>query len=377
MRNYILIIITIFIVSCGSKTVEETPSETVENTVVTLTDEQLKNAGIVTGKTEIRNMSTLIKLNGSIDVPPQNMVSISFPLGGYLKSTKLLPGMHVSKGEVLAVLEDVQFIQLQQDYLITQSKLELLESEYNRQKELNATKAGSDKMFQQAKSELDGQLIMIKSIAEKLRLIGINPERLNSGTISRSVNLYSPINGFVSKVNVNIGKYTSPTDVLFELVNPEDIHLNLSVFEKDVAKLQIGQKVVAINNESPEIKHEAEIILISKNLDENRAAEVHCHFEDYDKTLLPGMYMSAEVEIKSHNALTVPLEAIVKWEAGTYIFIEKGKNTYEMLEVKTGVDERGFQEILPVKEAFPEDMKVVTTNAYVLLMQMKNTGEEE
>lgn len=377
MRNYILIIITIFIASCGSKTVEETPAETIENTMVTLTDEQLKNAGIVTGKTEMRNMSTLIKLNGSIDVPPQNMVSISFPLGGYLKSTKLLPGMHVSKGEVLAVLEDVQFIQLQQDYLITQSKLELLESEYNRQKELNATKAGSDKMFQQAKSELDGQRIMIKSIAEKLRLIGINPERLNSGTISRSVNLYSPINGFVSKVNVNIGKYTSPTDVLFELVNPEDIHLNLSVFEKDVAKLQIGQKVVAINNESPEIKHEAEIILISKNLDENRAAEVHCHFEDYDKTLLPGMYMSAEVEIKSHNALTVPLDAIVKWEAGTYIFIEKGKNTYEMLEVKTGVDERGFQEILPVKGAFPEDMKVVTTNAYVLLMQMKNTGEEE
>jgi len=377
MYNLFKITILLLLASCGSKPVEETPAETKESALVSLTDEQYKNAGIITGNPEQRTMSSLIKLNGSIDVPPQNMVSISFPLGGYLKSTKLLPGMHVSKGEVLAVLEDVQFIQLQQDYLITQSKLEMLESEYNRQKELNATKAGSDKVFQQAKSELDGQRIMLKSIAEKLRLIGINPDRLNSGTISRSVNLYSPINGFVSKVNVNIGKYTSPTDVLFELVNPEDIHLNLSVFEKDVAKLQIGQKVVAFNNENPDIKHDAEIILISKNLDENRAAEVHCHFEDYDKTLLPGMYMSAEVEIKAHKALTVPLEAIVKWENGSYVFVEKGKNTFEMQKVITGVEERGFMEIMPEKGSFPKEMKVVTANAYVLLMQMKNTGEEE
>jgi len=224
---------------------------------------------------------------------------------------------------------------------------------------------------------LEGQRILIKSYAEKLRLIGINPDKLSSGSISRSVNLYSPINGFVSKVNVNIGKYTSPTDVLFELVNPEDIHLNLSVFEKDVSKLQIGQKVIAYNNENPDIKHAADIILISKNLDENRAAEVHCHFDDYDKTLLPGMYMSAEVEIKAHNALTVPLDAIVKWENESYVFVEKGKNTFEMLKVLSGVEERGFIEILPAKDSFPENMKVVTANAYVLLMQMKNTGEEE
>lgn len=377
MRNLIIITILLILSSCGKKNAEETSVQAEETAKVVLTDEQFKNAGIVTAAPELRSMSSLIKLNGSIDVPPQNMVSISFPLGGYLKSTKLLPGMHVSKGEVLAVLEDVQFIQLQQDYLITQSKLELLELEFIRQKELNASKAGSDKVFQQARSELEGQRILLKSYSEKLRLIGINPDKLNSGTISRSVNLYSPINGFVSKVNVNIGKYTSPTDVLFELVNPEDIHLNLSVFEKDVSKLQIGQKVIAYNNENPDIKHAADIILISKNLDENRAAEVHCHFDDYDKTLLPGMYMSAEVEIKAHNALTVPLEAIVKWENESYVFVENGKNTFEMLKVLSGVEERGFIEILPAKDSFPKNMKVVTANAYVLLMQMKNTGEEE
>lgn len=377
MRNLIIITILLILSSCGKKNAEETSVQAEETAKVILTDEQFKNAGIVTAAPELRSMSSLIKLNGSIDVPPQNMVSISFPLGGYLKSTKLLPGMHVSKGEVLAVLEDVQFIQLQQDYLITQSKLELLELEFIRQKELNASKAGSDKVFQQARSELEGQRILLKSYSEKLRLIGINPDKLNSGTISRSVNLYSPINGFVSKVNVNIGKYTSPTDVLFELVNPEDIHLNLSVFEKDVSKLQIGQKVIAYNNENPDIKHAADIILISKNLDENRAAEVHCHFDDYDKTLLPGMYMSAEVEIKAHNALTVPLEAIVKWENESYVFVENGKNTFEMLKVLSGVEERGFIEILPAKDSFPKNMKVVTANAYVLLMQMKNTGEEE
>lgn len=378
MKNHsIYLIIILLISSCGKKTGETSEPETIPSEVVQLSDAQLKQAGIQTGNPEYKNISAVIKLNGSIDVPPQNIVSISFPLGGYLKSTKLLPGMHVNKGEILAVLEDAQFVQLQQEYLIARSRLEWLQAEYNRQEELNATKAGSDKVFQQAKTELEQQKIMAKSISEKLKLIGIDPSRLSTENISRTVNLYSPINGFVSSVNVNIGKYTSPTDVLFELVNPEDIHLNLTVFENDVNKLKIGQKVMAFTNDDPDNLHPAEIILISKNLDENRAAEVHCHFNDYDKSLLPGMYMQASVEIKNHRALTVPVDAIVQWEKKHFVFCTGSKNTFEMVEVIPGALENKVQEITGVKKSLDNHTRVVTLNAYTLLMKLKNEAEEE
>ncbi len=376
MKKYIIISL-LFLASCGAPKNEEKKTETVaEITAVKLSLEQIKNASIESGMAQSKSISSIIKLNGVIDVPPQNMVSISFPLGGYLKSTKLLPGMHVNKGEILAVIEDAQLIQLQQDYLMAKSKLEFIEAEYKRQKELNYSKASSDKVFQQAKSDLENQRIQLRSLSEKLMLISINPNTLNPNSISRSVNLYSPINGFVSKVNVNIGKYTSPTDVLFELVNPEDIHLNLMVFEKDVSKLSIGQKVMAFKNDNLAEIHEAEIILISQNLNENRAAEVHCHFEQYDKTLLPGMYMNAQVEVKSQNALAVPNDAVLRWQNEHFVFADKGNGNYELCKVKLGNSENGYQEIITLGNVDLTTQKLVLKNAYSILMQMKNSSEE-
>ena len=372
MNKIIYILITVILAACGTKKPEQQETKPEQTNSITLTPVQVKNANLTIGTPEMKPMSALLKLNGSIDIPPQNMVSVSFPLGGYLKSSKLLPGLHISKGEVLAVLEDAQFIQLQQDYLMAKSRLVLLESEYKRQLELNQSKASSDKVYQNAKADFDSQKILVKSLSEKLKLIGIDPFSLNEETISRGVNVYSPINGFVSKVNVNIGKYTSPTDVLFELVNPEDIHLNLSVFENDVIKLAVGQRVKAYSHQNPNKFSNAEIILISRNLDANRAAEVHCHFEKYEKELLPGMYMTAEVGIENQTALTVPIESIVKWENKAYVFLDKGSNSFEMKQVMLGLSENNFQEILNPEIA--KD-KIVTQNAYSLLMQLKNGGE--
>jgi len=291
MKNLIIIILlSSFLIACGSKEVEQKQSESINTeSSITLSETQVKNIGVVLGKPEIRSISTVLKVNGKIDVPPQNMVSISVSLGGYLKSTKLLPGMKVKKGEVIANIEDQQYIQLQQDYLTAKSKLSYLEKEYVRQKELNQSKASSDKVFQETETNYQGHKILVKSLSEKLRLISINPDNLDENNLSRSINLYAPIDGFVSTVNVNIGKYVNPSDVLFELVNPSDIHLALTIFEKDINKLSIGQKLMAYTNNEPNKKHPCEILLIGQNLSAERSVEVHCHFNDYDKTLIPGM----------------------------------------------------------------------------------------
>jgi membrane fusion protein, heavy metal efflux system len=171
----------------------------VQEDVVTLTDVQASNASIVTGKVEARPMHTTLQVSGVVDVPPQNIVSISVPLGGYVKKATLLPGAKISKGAILATVEDQQYIQLQQDYLTTKSRLAFAQADFTRQEGLNATKAVSDKVYQQSRSEFESQKILLRSLAEKLRLIGINPEGLNESNISRSIHLYAPISGFVSR----------------------------------------------------------------------------------------------------------------------------------------------------------------------------------
>jgi membrane fusion protein, heavy metal efflux system len=376
MKN-IFIIVILFLTSCQNKSKNETQTEATNSIieVTKLTDAQLNSAKIELGNLEQHSIASTIKLTGKIDVPPQNMISISMPLGGYLKATKLLPGMHVSQGEIIATMEDQQYIQLQQDYLTTKSKLEFADAELLRQKELNQQKASSDKILQLAQMEFNNLKITCHALAEKLKLININPAQLNVNTISKSINIASPINGYVSKVNVNIGKYVNPSDILFELVNPNDIHLNLQVFERDLNKLIIGQKLMAYNNNEPNKKHPCEIILIGKDLTAERSADVHCHFEDYDKTLLPGMYMNADIEIKNNLANVVPEDAVVRFEGKEFLFISTSKNEFEMKEIKKGVTENNFVEILNAADF--ANKKIVLKNAYTILMASKNKSEDD
>jgi membrane fusion protein, heavy metal efflux system len=368
--------ILFLISSCGSKTTNEetTDSTVVESSVANLTEKQVQSIGITTGSLEQKSFSTILKVTGKVDVPPQNLISVSVPLGGYLKSSHLIPGMFVRKGESIAIIEDQQYIQLQQDFLTTQSKISFLENEYQRQKELNQSKASSDKVFQQAEMELKTQKILVKSLAEKLKLAGINPEKLNENSISKSINIYSPINGYVSKVNVNIGKYISPTDVMFELVNTSDIHLALKIFEKDLDKLSIGQKVTAYTNTYPDKKYPCEILLIGKSLSEERNTDVHCHFEVYDKALIPGTYMNAEIAIMNAKSYVLPEDAIVRFENKYYVFVKKSATQFEMIEVQIGNTEKGFTEIIKTENL--NNQTFVIKGAYSLLMSLKNKSEE-
>lgn len=376
-KPYLLLLAFLALVQCKNKPSNPTDAATTneQSNVVTLTDEQLKNAPVTTTQLSDKKMATVLKLNGKIDVPPQSLVSVSVPLGGYLKNTKLLPGMHVSKGEVIAELEDPQYIKLQQDYLQAKSSLHFSQLDYNRQKDLNESQASSDKVMQQAQAEMNNQQILLNALAQQLRLININPDKLSVGTIAKSILVYSAINGFVSRVNVNIGKYANPSDVLFELINPDDIHLNLRVYEKDIPQLKIGQSVVAYTNTDPDKKLAAEIILVSKAIGTDGAADVHCHFHVYDKALLPGMYMNAEIALQSVFSQAIPEESIVDFEGKSYVFVETGKQKYSMQPVTPGTQENGYVQLLNSNDLMGKN--IVVQNAYTLLMKLKNSAEEE
>jgi cobalt-zinc-cadmium efflux system membrane fusion protein len=367
------------IYSCKSEVKKEEPAaentaeEVAQNTVL-LSDAQFKNASIETGIIESRVISFVIKVNGKIDVPPQNLVSISVPSGGYLKKSELLEGMHIIKGQVLAVIEDQQFIQMQEDYLLSKSKIIFAKAEYERQKELNISKASSDKVFQQARAEYNALQILVQTHAEKLKFIGINPASVSTNHIVKNISIYAPISGFVSKVNVNVGKYANPSEVLFEIVDPTDIHLALHIFEKDFDKLYIGQKLYAYSNTNPNKKYLCEIILVGKNISEDKSAEVHCHFMQYDKTLIPGMYMNANIELENSAVDALPSDAIVNFENQHFVFVDQGNKKYEMVPVDIGTTENNYTTILSSKNLIGK--QIVTKGAYTLLMKNKNVDEE-
>jgi len=379
MKNLFIYSIALFLsASCSSSSGEKTaaPEKAADENTVSLTDAQIKNAGIETGAIQSQNMNSVLKVNGVVDVPPQNIVSVSFPLGGYLKHTNLLPGMHVSKGEVIGTIEDQGLVQLQQDYLMAQARLHFLQQEYDRQKELSEQQVSAAKTFQQVQADFAAQKVLVKGFGEKLRLININPAALNENNISRSVPVYSPINGFVSKVNVNIGKFVNATDVLFELINPDDIHAALTVFEKDMPKLKVGQLVKVSFVDEPGKEYDCEVILVTRNVDVNRSGTIHCHFKTRPKNLLPGMFLNGSIHIENISSLTVPEDAVVRYGNKEYIVQATGKNNYQLVAVETGIRDNGRVAVSSTATEL-SGMQVVTKNAYAVLGKMKNTAEEE
>lgn len=371
------ILLLCLLAACSGSGEESSPmvEQEHEASSVTLTPAQAANAGIVTAPMERRRMRSSVTVNGVVDVPPQNLVSVSFPLGGYLRYTRLLPGMPVRKGDVIAEMEDPSIVQLQQDYLVASARLEYLDRELARQKTLNAEKVNADKTLEQVASEHRSQQVMRNAYAERLRMIGLQPETLQPDAITRMVRLRSPINGFVSKINVNIGKYVQPQDVLFELINPDDIHAALSIFEKDLARVAIGQKVGISFVDEPDIAYEAEIILLNHNVDDDRMATAHCHFHSKPAKLLPGMFLNARIHVRESEVQVVPEQAVVNYNGKAYVFAESAPGTYVMVPVRIGAKEGGQVELAEGALEIA-GRKVVTVNAYSLLGALKNREEE-
>lgn len=362
--------------SCSS----EAPTETAKETVVkaeqeiTFTPAQMKNANVQVGTPELKDLSGVVRANGVVDVPPQNLVSVSFPMGGYLRSTDLLPGARVKRGQVIAVMEDVSYIQMQEEFLVVTSQMEMQKKELARQRTLNESKASSDKNLEQAQAEYSSLEARHSGLRQKLLLIGINPDKLAASNISGKVNIYSPIDGYVSDVLVNVGMYLNPSDVLFELVNPNDLHIALTVFEKDLPMLQTGQKIRFNLTSDPSHTFEGEVVLVGRKLDENRSAEVHCHFDAEDKDVIPGMFVTGEIEVTKANSLCVPEGAVVRLADAEYIYVQKSEGTFQRAAITSGIERDGWIEIL-TSEIDLKERKLITANAWSALMLQENTGE--
>jgi cobalt-zinc-cadmium efflux system membrane fusion protein len=357
-------------------------TETLPDNIVELRDDQIKLADIQTGVVELRSVTNTLKVNGIVSVAPQNQATVCMPLGGFIKNTTLVPGNSVEKGQTLAIIENQDFVDIQQNYLEAKNRLVFAEAEYIRHSDLYKNDVYSVQNVQQVTVEYRNLKALVKALEQKLFLVGIDPVNLSEDNISNKVSLISPIRGFLKAVNVNIGKYVSPTDILFEIVNSDKLFLELTLFEKDADKVSTGQKIrFFINNETEE--HEAVISQTGKTVNDDKTFRVYATVTSSCKNMMPGMYVNAVIEESDKKVTAVPSGAIVSFDDKDYIFVfeknkeESGKamTEYRIIEVKKGVSSTGFTEIVLPGGFDINSSKVVIKGAYNLLSAKKNAGE--
>lgn len=415
MNQYKYIILTGLIFSamvmgsCGGNKKQEPQEEATKakvdstkgesETTVAFTAEQYKMVGIETGTLEKRSLSGTLKVNGYLEVPPQNLVSITAQMGGIIQSTPLLQGSIVKKGQVIAIMQNQDYVQLQQDYLDTRSQLDFASAEYERQQELAKENVNAKKTLQQAKSQFNSLQAKLSGIKQKLLILKLNPERLTADNISGNINIYSPVDGYVTKVNVNVGKYVNSNDVMFEIVNGANLHVELNVFEKDIPKIKVDQKVrFKLANESTE--RIATISLIGKEINPDKTIRVHSVTGDgRSGNFIPGTYLSAIIETNTIEVDALPAAAVVDFEGKKYVFILKEGHSpkehphstnekdsvkeemgesylFEIVEVSAGISEGGYVEVQLPENINKSSARIVIKGAYDLLSKLKNTEEE-
>ena len=388
-----VMVLTIFVSACENKENHnendghshdeeektEVNEEHNESEEVMLSQQQFDALKMKIDTLALRNMSGYVEANGTLEVPPQNEAAITTVVGANVVSIEVIEGDKVNKGQVVAYLSHPNIIQAQTDYLNAYSNSELAKKNYERQQKLYDAGVGSGANFQKAEAEYQASKAMVNGLEAQLRILNVNTTSVRNGTIAQRIALRSPIEGFVQKVEVKTGQYVEPQTELFEIVNTHHVHADLMVFEKDVYKVQKGQKVNFTVQSIPDAELIAEIYSVSKTFEDNpKAVHVHAEIENKKGNLIPGMYIQGKIQVDNTQTKALPESAIIKEGERYYVFSVEKENddwSFKPIEVVLGTKDGDWVSV-QFTENIESNTKFAYNNAYYLNAEMKK-GEAE
>ena len=299
--NKLSIPLLVFLTACGSPEKKAPDGENgskMTDSVSHITVDTLQtDSDQVDGVTSATSKPNQVSFNGVIVIPPQRMATVASTIGGVVKSVWVLPGQYVQKGSVVAVLENQDFITLQQNYLENRAQTEYLATEYQRQRVLSEEQAASQKKFQQSKAEYLAVKSRMEGASAQLKILGINPEKLQQEGIAMHLPVKAPISGYVEDMNVNVGKYMNAGELYCEIIDKSQVLLKLTTYEKDLVDMKVGSTIEFRANGLGTRIFKATLISISQKVDEiNRSVEVYARVSDADRMFRPGMYVTARIK---------------------------------------------------------------------------------
>ena len=357
------------LIACEGKKEMDAATETEASNQMTVTKEQFERNGMQIGRAVAMEFPTEVPVTGMIDVPPQNKAIVNAIMGGYIKKTPLLVGNTVKKGDFLVSLENPEFLKLQQNYLEIKSQLRFLEMEYERQKQLFEENITSQKNYLKAESEYHTATATLTGLRKQLEMLNFSVAQIENGQMSAVTNIYAPISGMISKMNVAMGSFVADATPILEIVDTEHIHLELNVFEKDILKVKQGQTIQFKIPEASEELFEAEVYLVGASIEANRTIKVHGHLKnEAGHNFLPGMFVEAFIASDSRSAIALPESAVVEIE-DSFIVLALDSETdagyaFKPLQVSVGGSKDGYTEILT---NLPKDQQFLTVGAFGLV----------
>ena len=342
---------------------------------VELTKEQIQKIGLKYGTFENRNLQSTLKVNGLLELPPQNKANVSSMAAGKITKINVKPGQYVKKGATLATIQNPDFITWQQEYLEVKGELMFLEKEYTRQMDLVQKEIAPQSGLDKIESERAVAKAKIQGLKSRMKVLGLPIPSAENPDLITLLTVRSPLNGFVREIKINTGIFVSPEQDLFEIVDNHHLHIDFMVFEKDLPFVKKGQLISFSLQSQPKNVMKAKIFAIGKSIDEsNRSISVHAEMVDDKTELIPGMYVEGRIILEDRKVPALPEEAVALDNGLYYIFVKEEEHDDEVhfkkVPVLKGVTDFGFFEITPL-EKLKESAEIVVDGAYFLMAQSK------
>lgn len=349
---YLVIIFGLFLSSCGKGEAETSqPGTELTANQLIVPKSQFETSDMELGSLTEQLIPTIISTRGYVDVPPGNKASISPYHGGFVKEINILPGQQVKKGDLLFTLQNPEFIEMQQAFLEAKEQLEYLKIDYERQQKLAEENIASQKNLKKAESDYKVMRARYSGLGEQLKLINIAIDKLEDGKIRNTVPVYASLSGSITKVNTTKGAFVNAADIAVEITNPDHLHLELQVLEKDALLIAEDQIINFSVPESGNQVFTGSVHLVGKSVDgRDRSINVHGHISEEDEDLfIPGMFVEAEIETDRDTGWCLPENAVVEVEDKSYILVRTGEKEgnlyFEKVEVDIGKNANGWVEV--------------------------------
>ena len=347
-----------------------------------LSKAQAKTIGLEFGTLSSIKVNDFVKATGSLGLPPNAHSSVSAKTNGIIKGTKkFVEGDYIKKGAVIAYLENADLIITQQDYLEAKAQLNLKRLEVERQKTLVESNAGVTKNLQNAQAEVAVLDAKTQGLAKQLSFLGISTSNLSPSTIKQQIAIVAPMSGYISKINFHNGMYAQSSISLMDIISSEHLHLELDVFEKDIANIKKGQKISYTVPALGQSVYYGSVEVIGKEFNANsKTIRVHGHLEGTKPTFLKDLFINAKIYLNNEESSALLEEAIIKDGANSFIYVANEKANdkeieFEKIAVVTGATDNGFTAVKLI-DTIPDGMQIVTKGAYYVYAQSK-AGELE
>lgn len=339
---------------------------------IPLTQQQVSTAELRMSEVQTRELDATLRVTGTLVLRPQSMADVSSLMGGVVRSILVSEGQRVSKGQVVATVENTSVVTLQREYFTALRESEAARAELTRQQMLAKAGAGVAKNLQQAETAARIADASLTGIGQQLRQMGISPKSVAAGSFATVFPLRAPISGTVSRISASIGSYADMQSPLLAIRDNSAMECDLNVFEKDVAKVAVGDRVELLLANQPGRVLRGRVYGVNQYFnDAAKSVAVHVRLDASPRQgLIDGMYVSGTIATGRQKCRALPSQAIVSTEGKSYIFAlngkpRGGKYSFSRHEVTTGVTSDGFTEV-DLCEHIRPDSRIVTDNVYYL-----------